>query len=301
MNSFKIKLFNTFLAFVLSTVSVFLAFDSAEARRMGFGRSIGKSPPIKRQVIPPSNTQAVKKPAAPVNNAAAANKSRGGFMGPLAGIAAGLGLAALASYLGIGEEIMSLLLIMLIGVAIFFVFRFFSRRMLNKPSYEGVSNNLNRSVFEDSNHPNTIKNRPSSNIREDISDSSEINDEEKNNFIKNAKSQFIDIQKIWDSGDIKKLSSYCTNEMLIELTSQISELRDKKNKTSFTELTAQWEGHDTFEGSDGKVYEEVYVLFSGLVRENEDGLTERFSETWTLQKSKEGNDGWLIAGISQTD
>ena len=173
--------------------------------------------------------------------------------------------------------------------------------MLIKPSYEGVSNNLNRSVFEDSNHPKTIKNRLSANIREDISDSSEINDEEKNNFIKNAKSQFIDIQKIWDSGDIKKLSSYCTNEMLIELTSQISELRDKKNKTSFTELTAQWEGHDTFEGSDGKVYEEVYVLFSGLVRENEDGLTERFSETWTLQKSKEGNDGWLIAGISQTD
>ena len=32
-------------------------------------------------------------------------------MGPIAGLAAGLGLAALASYLGFGEELMSMLLI----------------------------------------------------------------------------------------------------------------------------------------------------------------------------------------------
>jgi predicted lipid-binding transport protein (Tim44 family) len=49
-------------------------------------------------------------------------------MGPLAGLAAGLGLAALFSHLGLGDELASFMLIALAVAAAFFLFRFFMRR-----------------------------------------------------------------------------------------------------------------------------------------------------------------------------
>ena len=48
-------------------------------------------------------------------------------MGPIAGLAAGLGLAALFSSLGIGEEMASLFLVALLGVAAFALFRWMTR------------------------------------------------------------------------------------------------------------------------------------------------------------------------------
>ena len=59
MINLQLKVFNIFLMSIFFLVSFFLAVDSAEARRMGFGRSIGKPPPMKRQVAPP--VQAPKK------------------------------------------------------------------------------------------------------------------------------------------------------------------------------------------------------------------------------------------------
>jgi predicted lipid-binding transport protein (Tim44 family) len=55
-------------------------------------------------------------------------------MGPLAGIAAGLGLAALASYLGVGAELMSFMLILLAGLAIFAIVRMVMNRNRLQPA-----------------------------------------------------------------------------------------------------------------------------------------------------------------------
>jgi predicted lipid-binding transport protein (Tim44 family) len=42
-------------------------------------------------------------------------------------------------------------------------------------------------------------------------------------------------------------------------------------------------------------------FFSGMVRENKNGLSNEFSEIWTLQRLKSSDDGWLVAGITQTN
>jgi predicted lipid-binding transport protein (Tim44 family) len=49
-------------------------------------------------------------------------------MGPLAGLAAGIGLAALASHFGFGEELASMMMMALIAVAVIAVIGFFLRR-----------------------------------------------------------------------------------------------------------------------------------------------------------------------------
>ena len=112
------------ISFLLISFFSLLALESSEARRMGGGRSFGKMPPIKRQAITPPKTP---ENASPKNAPNSAVSNRGG-MGMLGGLAAGLGLAALASYLGIGGELMGLLVILGICVLCFIAFRaFFSK------------------------------------------------------------------------------------------------------------------------------------------------------------------------------
>jgi len=100
----------------------------AEAKRLGSGSNMGRVAPgsSAKQAVPakPAQPQAAPQAAKPAtaNPAAAQAATRSSWMGPIAGLAAGLGLAALASYLGFGEELMSLMLIILAVVVVFAVF-----------------------------------------------------------------------------------------------------------------------------------------------------------------------------------
>src|SRR5213083_260992 len=122
-----------------------LAFsDFAEAARMGGGRSFG----AQRQSVtpskptPPAAAPANSAPAQPATPAAgtapapaAAPSGASRWLGPIAGIAAGLGLAALLSHFGLSEGFGSLLVIGLVVVGGIFLFRMFmARRETAKPS-----------------------------------------------------------------------------------------------------------------------------------------------------------------------
>src|SRR5690606_29244849 len=86
-----------------------------------------------RSAVPPPAANTTRNAAAPAAGAAAAGTaaaSRSGmsrFLGPLAGIAAGLGIAALLSHLGLGgallEFLSSAILIALVVFAIMFLVR----------------------------------------------------------------------------------------------------------------------------------------------------------------------------------
>ena len=59
---------------------------------------------------------------------AAAAPAKRSWMGPVAGLAAGLGLAALMSHLGMGEAFANFLMLALLGVAAVFLIAFLMRR-----------------------------------------------------------------------------------------------------------------------------------------------------------------------------
>ena len=85
------------------------AMDAEAAKRMGSGKSIGMQRQATQDKAPSAPTQSnAAAPAAGAAGAAAA-PSRS-WMGPIAGLAAGLGIAALASHLGFGGELASMVM-----------------------------------------------------------------------------------------------------------------------------------------------------------------------------------------------
>ena len=227
------------ISFLLISFFSLLALESSEARRMGGGRSFGKMPPIKRQATtPPRATENVNPKNVP--NAAA---SKSGGMGMLGGLAAGLGLAALASYLGIGGELMGLLVILGICLLCFIAFRvFFSRGLarmaLAGDSPEGFAQNR---VEERSENITTRDNEgvqcANGNFEWEIP--------EKEKFLEVAKSQFIELQEHWSSGDLPKLENFCTGDLMEHLSREFKEKDRVYSDLSVVELNAYLEGSKT--------------------------------------------------------
>ncbi|HAF55012.1 MAG TPA: transporter, partial [Thauera sp.] len=89
-----------FLSLIVAVMSFGFAASEAEAKRLGGGSSFG----MQRQATPPAQPRqpAATQQQAPAAGAAAAAQPKRSWMGPIAGLAAGLGLAALFSHLGLG-------------------------------------------------------------------------------------------------------------------------------------------------------------------------------------------------------
>lgn len=126
------KQFLLMLAVVVGAAFALVPID-AEAKRLGGGKSSGMqrtAPDKPAQSTPPSpnNNAAAPSPATPAAAGAAAAAPKRSWMGPIAGLAAGLGLAALFSHLGMGEGLANFVMLALLAVAAFFVIRLLMRR-----------------------------------------------------------------------------------------------------------------------------------------------------------------------------
>ena len=308
------------LAVALGLVLVFTAVGfapSAEAKRFGGGSSFGRQMPIQRQATPPRPAQPAAAPSqAPAQQPAAARQAGAqqpaaaptrSWMGPLAGIAAGLGLAALASYLGIGAELMSFMLILLAGLAVFAIVRMVMNRNRLQPAGGPSLNGSNTYRTNSSDHSNahygsTGSAHAPATTRADpepVVQASQPNQAEIDQFLQVARKQFTELQKVWDNGDIAAIRGFVTESMAYGLEKQLAERGSAANHTSVVSLHVEWLGMEDATDEDGRSVDEAYVRFYGLIRETLDGAAESFDEVWTLQKPKDGSGGWLLAGILQ--
>ena len=107
------------VAVFMAVVALGLSAGEAEAARFGGGKSFG----MQRQAVTP-------RPVAPTRQttAAPATTPKRNWMGPIAGLAAGLGIAALLSHFGMGEGMANLVMIALLAMAAVFVFKLLFRR-----------------------------------------------------------------------------------------------------------------------------------------------------------------------------
>src|SRR5262249_56540614 len=112
----------------LAAVAVMMLND-ADAARMGGGRSLGTqrqsiSPPRSTSPSASTNPNAASQPALPAQPGAtlparpatapaAAPSGMSRWLGPIAGLAAGIGLAALLSHFGLGEGVATFLMLAL--------------------------------------------------------------------------------------------------------------------------------------------------------------------------------------------
>jgi len=301
----------------------------AEAKRLGSGSNMGRVAPGSgaSQAVPakPAQPQAAPQAAKPAtaNPAAAQAATRSSWMGPIAGLAAGLGLAALASYLGFGEEIMSLMLILLAVVVVFAVFRMLAgRRQASAGQYgqpamakSGYGNNELGAEARPSNVSWPAQMGSSGGGSAGGSGyagaagvggaaqvaATDVSAEEIAQFVKVASEQFNKLQSIWDSGDIHTLAEFCTPEMTRELSHQIAGRKGSQNLTQVVQLDSEWLGMADSQDDFGKPVDEVHIRFSGLIREAADAAASDFNEIWTLHRVKNGDTGWQLAGITQVD
>ena len=282
------------ISFLLISFFSLLALESSEARRMGGGRSFGKMPPIKRQATTPA------KPAENVSQKNAPNvaASKRGGMGVLGGLAAGLGLAALASYLGIGGELMGLLVILGICLLCFIAFRVFFSKGLARMALAGGSPERFPQTRVEERPENTVI-RGNEQVQY-VDGNFEWEIPEKEEFLEVAKSKFIELQEHWSSGDLAKLENFCTWDLMEHLSREFKEEDRVNSNLSVVELNAYLEGSKTIKNESGMTVSEVYIRFNGLMRDS-DSLPIKFNEVWTLQKTNVPNQGWLLAGIFQDE
>jgi predicted lipid-binding transport protein (Tim44 family) len=277
-----------------------LLVDDAEARRLGGGRSLGMSRDsgvMKREAIPP-------RPATPTQSAApaqAATPQPGGmsrWMGPLAGLAAGIGLAALLSHFGMGEAMANFLLIALAAMALMFVVRLLLRK--REPAAAGLQYAGSASRFEPV-HFDAEKipgggtaALPGANSTSAIAADGLAADFDSEGFLRQAKLNFIRLQAANDRGDMEDIRQFTTPEVAAEIQMQYQERGRSTQQTDVMRLEAGL--LDVSTESDRYL---VSVRFSGQLREDENAAPGDFAEVWHLLKPVDGSRGWLVAGIQQ--
>src|SRR3546814_17103146 len=91
-------------------------------------------------------------------------------------------------------------------------------------------------------------------------------------FLATAKTQFREIQAVWDSGDLDKLRDYMTDDLIAEVKPEIV-AREDKNATEVVLLNAALLGIEAVSG--GHL---ASVRYSGMLREATETEALRFEE-----------------------
>jgi predicted lipid-binding transport protein (Tim44 family) len=311
-------------------VAILVVVPDADAKRMGNGKSVGKGSQTTQKDASPSNaagntttspaaapSAAAKAPAA-APAAPASNRSK--WLGPLAGLAAGLGLAALASHLGFGEGLANIMMIALFAMVAFAAFRFFMARRAAKaggagsmaPAYAGAMSGTGNSTqastpaYRTALPPQEAPAYSGSSgaytggIGSALADGGlqSIAGFDEAGFVRQAKIYFVRLQAAYDSADQKDLREFTSPEMFAELMMEINERNGAANRTEVDKLDAELLG----QGQD-HTHQHVSVRFHGTVKEFEGTNTHAeptaINETWNFAKPANGSEGWTLVGIEQ--
>lgn len=294
---------------IVLTLGSTLALD-AEAKRLGGGKSSG----MQRQSVtaPASPTATPGSPAtaapaagttaaAAAPGAAAAAAPKRSWMGPVAGLAAGLGIAALASHFGFGEALANMLTIALVAFAVLAVIGFILRKRMQAqgqgPALAGAGAPAafrTNEALRPQQGGSLIGSRLGGGVAPAASTGTIPAGFDVAAFERNARDQFMGLQSANDAADVQRLRDYLTPDMFELAREELQERGNAVQKTEVFGLQAQV--LDVAEESDRYV---VSVRFTGSVRDQQGAVPEDLDETWHLVKPRAGFGGWLVAGIQQ--
>lgn len=332
------KLLSALLVIAISLVSL-----EATAKRLGGGASVGKqssnvsqgsttSPagaPAQQGAVSAAPAQNAAVPAkSPAAAPAAAPKKPWGAM--LGGLAAGLGLAWLASSLGMGEGFGQFLMVALLAFGVFVVVRMVMRSRAGGRSsvgglaYQGAGSGMAMARnYSPQNVGNDASARPWERATTNF-ESSRYADAvapaqgtgsmigaglmggapswgvpegfDVDGFLIASKNNFVNLQAAWDRADIPSLRAMMTDSMLDQIKAQLAEREQQSGGSPNTTEVVMIEAHMLgIEESD--VDYMASVEFSGLIREDASSGPNPFREVWNITRPKSGPGGWLVAGV----
>ena len=307
-----------FLSVVMAFVIGFSCLSAEASKRLGSGKSVGQQSSNVSQTQGASKPTQNATPATPATPAApppAAAPQKRPWGAMLGGLAAGLGLAWLASSMGFGEELGQFMMFGLIALGIMMVVGYFMRR---RASANNSESNTSPLAFQGAGatppHQHQATQFNTNTDATTTSTGSMIGSAvggfqptwsipagfDADGFVNKAKENFIVMQDAWDRSDTKSLRNLMTDNMLEEIKAQIAE-RDatasvgQMAKTEVITLEARLLGIE--ESVDGHL---ASIEFAGMIREDVGAQPESFKEVWNMSLSKTTNSGWLVAGIQAT-
>lgn len=296
------------LAVVLTLGLSLTAVDAEAAKRFGGGKTSG----MQRQTTQvdkstntasptpnaPAGTSAAAPAAATAAAAAPAAAAKRSWMGPIAGLAAGLGLAALASHLGFGEELASFMMMALLAMAVLMAVAWFMRKRAQTQGagapmrYAGMGPQFDTQATP---QPAPVASGGSM-IGASLSGQSAIQaDFDTAAFERIAKVNFLRMQAANDAADLNDIRQFTSPEMFAEVQLEIGERGAATQPTRILDLQAR-----VLEVAQDNGLHVVSVRFTGQAQEEAGQPAEAFDEIWHLTKPLNGGSGWVIAGIQQT-
>ena len=306
-------------AVALAGVTLSVAPIESEAKRLGGGRASGmqrQAPAKQADTSPPAqnatpNQAAKPAQAAPANAAAqtAAQPAKRSWMGPIAGLAAGLGLAALASHFGFGEELANFMMIALLAVVAMVAIGWIMRRMRGAQpagpqlagagapfqapagSQQAAGSSMAREALGVFNGGQAAGASAAGVGAASVGARPEGFDTD--GFTRIAKMIFIRLQAANDEANLDDLRKFTTPELFASLRLDLQERGQSAQQTDVMQLDAE-----LVETAQENGQWVASVRFSGLIREEVGQGAEPFNELWHLVKPLDGSREWAIAGIT---
>ena len=224
------------------------------------------------------------------------------FLGPLAGLAAGLGIAALLSHFGLGEGFASMVMVLLLVMAAVFVVRWLMRKRTPETGmrYAGASPgsaapaNFTPAQFEATGVPGGTHSAGAGGTAVNVAGGNIPADFDVEGFLRQAKLNFVRLQAANDRGDMDDIRQFTAPEVFAEVQMQYQERGGRSQETDVMQLNAE-----LLEVVTEDKHHIASVRFSGQLREEANAAPEAFTEIWHLVKPTDGSRGWNVAGIQQ--
>ena len=309
------------IATMVAAFAVATLPQDAQAKRLGSGKSTGMQRDMPARTAPDAPAG---KPAAPAQatpqqgspGAAAAAAPKRSWMGPLAGLAAGLGIAALMSHLGLGEGMGNILMFALLAIAAFFVIRLIMRRFAPQAApaamrysaggpggsatqvawpAAGSAGSAAALPAEAAATPAALTDAPATEpSKPAVAKAFVPASFDHESFARAAKLIFIRLQAANDAGDLEDLRSFTTPEMFAEARLAIQERGEIKQHTDVQRVEVQ-----VLDVAQEDQRQVVSVRFHGELREEAGAALVAFNEVWHLVKPLDDSRSWAVAGIEQ--
>ena len=303
------------VALGLAIAGAGLAPTEVQAKRLGGGGSSGMKRDMPARPAPDAIPAKPAAPAAAPNTAGAAPAAaapKRSWMGPLAGLAAGLGIAALMSHLGMGEAFGNFLMLALLAVAAVFLIRFLMKRFgpaaqrnaaPQGMQFAGAAAGAGAAALPlpASGATGSGWGQANAPLAPPVDEPAAVRtvqlpaDFDAPAFERIAKMIFIRLQAANDASDLNDLRAFTTPEMFASIRLELQERAAGPQQTDVVKIDAQ-----VVDFASEPTRQVVSVRFNGLIREEKDGTAQPFDEVWHLVKPLDGSHEWAIAGIQQT-
>jgi predicted lipid-binding transport protein (Tim44 family) len=310
----------TALAVVLAGVGMVATPMDVDAKRLGGGRPAGmqRQMPAKQPSATPNQAPNQAQQATPSQQpgqpaAPAAQPGKRSWLGPIAGIAAGLGIAALMSHFGMGEAFGNFMTMALLALVAFMVIGWIMRRVRGTgaasaggPQLAGAGAPYNAGAgaggynMQPTGQPQPMQRQAFG--QEPVAGAPlgaaaggalalppgfDVQD-----FTRVAKMIFIRMQAANDAANIEDLRKFTTPELFASLRLDIQERGQAPNQTDVMQLDAE-----LVDAAQEQGQWVVSMRFHGLIREEVNAGAQPFNELWHLVKPAQGPGDWAIAGI----